>query len=150
MSQFFTITNTSSFVTQTSGTFTPQLLFGGSSTDMAGTFLGSYVKTGLQVDLMIQITLTAKGSSTGDASISGLPFTTATSTFPKMLPVYLQNSTASGATYTSFAAQAGSNTTTLANIYEFSQSASPSLALDDTSFTDTSVIVLTGTYMSAS
>jgi hypothetical protein len=58
------------------GTFTPGLTFGGSSTGM--TFFdraGVYTKIGRQVSCTIYLALTAKGSSTGEAILTGLPFT---------------------------------------------------------------------------
>ena len=58
------------------GTFTPGLTFGGGSTGM--TFFdraGVYTRIGRQVTCTIYLALTAKGSSTGDASLTGLPFT---------------------------------------------------------------------------
>lgn len=57
------------------GQFTPQLLFGGASVSMTGSFAGVYTKIGNRVFFALNVTLTAKGSSTGDATISGLPFT---------------------------------------------------------------------------
>ena len=57
------------------GTWTPSLTFNGSATGQTGTFAGFYTKTGNQVFATCRIDLTAKGSSTGGASISGLPFT---------------------------------------------------------------------------
>ena len=58
------------------GTFTPSLTFGGGSTGMS--FFdraGVYTRIGRQVTCTIYLALTAKGSSTGDASLTGLPFT---------------------------------------------------------------------------
>jgi hypothetical protein len=58
------------------GTFTPGLTFSGGSTGM--TFFdraGVYTKIGRQVTCTIYLALTAKGSSTGTASLTGLPFT---------------------------------------------------------------------------
>jgi hypothetical protein len=57
------------------GTFTPSVLFGGAAVGQTGTFAGFYTKVGNQVFVTIAIALTAKGSSTGGASIGGLPFT---------------------------------------------------------------------------
>lgn len=56
------------------GTFTPGLQFGGAAVSMAGTFNGTYTKIGREVCVNIRIILTAKGSSTGSAIITGLPF----------------------------------------------------------------------------
>jgi len=59
------------------GTFTPTLAFGGGSTGMTyNTQYGAYTKIGNLVHVEIIIILTAKGSSTGNAVISTLPFTT--------------------------------------------------------------------------
>jgi hypothetical protein len=57
------------------GTWTPALLFGSASVGMTGTFTGRYTKIGRQVHATFSIVLTAKGSSTGTATIGGLPFT---------------------------------------------------------------------------
>ena len=62
------------------GTWTPALTFGGAAVGMTGTFTGSYNKVGNKVYVVGKIVLTAKGSSTGAALISGLPFTSAAST----------------------------------------------------------------------
>jgi hypothetical protein len=56
-------------------TFTAQLAFGGASVGMTGTFAGRYTRIGNIVTGRISITLTAKGSSTGTATITGLPYT---------------------------------------------------------------------------
>jgi hypothetical protein len=60
--------------TDTTTTFTPQLKFGGAAVGMTGTFNGRYFKFGKLVVFNIYVELTAKGSSTGNASID-LPFT---------------------------------------------------------------------------
>ncbi len=58
------------------GNFTPTLAFGGASVGLTyGTQFGTYTKVGNRVKGTINIILTAKGSSTGNAIISGLPFT---------------------------------------------------------------------------
>lgn len=57
------------------GTWTPALKFGGASVSMTySTQTGRYVKVGGLVTLWWNITLTNKGSSTGSATITGLPF----------------------------------------------------------------------------
>lgn len=58
------------------GTWTPVLAFGGASVGITySTQSGRYVKVGKTVFASFRITLSAKGSSTGAASITGLPFT---------------------------------------------------------------------------
>lgn len=62
------------------GTFAPTLRFGGNSVGISyntGQFanLGRYTKIGNLVLFQVQIILTNKGTSTGSATIAGLPFT---------------------------------------------------------------------------
>lgn len=58
------------------GTWTPSLKFGGASVGMSyATQGGSYVKIGQLVYAQLIIDLATKGSSTGTASFTGLPFT---------------------------------------------------------------------------
>jgi hypothetical protein len=56
------------------GTFTPTLRFGGSNTGMTSSVSGRYTKIGRVVNIQIRITLSNKGSSTGQATLS-LPIT---------------------------------------------------------------------------
>jgi hypothetical protein len=57
------------------GSWTPNLLVGGSSTGITGSsFLGNYTKIGNTVTVSCQIRLTNKGAGSGDLTISGLPF----------------------------------------------------------------------------
>ena len=62
------------------GTWTPALLFGGAAVGMTGTFSGTYTKIGRLVFARGTLTLTAKGSSTGSATISGFPYAAGAST----------------------------------------------------------------------
>jgi hypothetical protein len=56
--------------------FTPALKFGGGSTGMTYTAqIGYYTLKGRRVSCVVQILLSAKGSSTGSATITGLPYT---------------------------------------------------------------------------
>ena len=59
---------------QIAGTWTPVLTFGGASTGITGTLSGRYVKIGSIVAVYCAIILTSKGSATGNALISGLPY----------------------------------------------------------------------------
>jgi hypothetical protein len=63
------------------GTWTMGLSFGGGTTGIAYTSnTGNYVKIGKQVTVTGFIAMTNKGSSTGSAKITGLPFTVAAAT----------------------------------------------------------------------
>lgn len=58
------------------GTFTPALKFGGASVGMTySTQSGRFTRIGNVVTFWIEILLSAKGSSTGSATITGLPYT---------------------------------------------------------------------------
>ena len=60
------------------GTFTPSVFFGGGNTGItyhSTRRVGKYTKIGNCVEYYIHIELTNKGSSTGGAEITGLPFT---------------------------------------------------------------------------
>jgi hypothetical protein len=57
------------------GTWTPVLKFGGATTGITySTQNGSYIKVGKNVFITLYILLSSKGSATGIASITGLPF----------------------------------------------------------------------------
>jgi len=57
------------------GTWTPTIQFGGASTGITySKQLGRYTKIGNQVTVWFDVRLSAKGISTGDATINGLPF----------------------------------------------------------------------------
>ena len=58
-----------------SGTWTPALAFGGATTGITYTTQsGTYVRIGNLVYVNFSIDLTSKGSATGNATITGLPF----------------------------------------------------------------------------
>lgn len=56
------------------GVWTPTLLLGGAAVGMTGTFAGTWTRIGREVICRFRIVLTAKGTSTGAATIGGLPF----------------------------------------------------------------------------
>lgn len=61
------------------GTFTPSLLFGGAAVGMTYTSRsGNFVRIGSLVFFRLAMVLSAKGSSTGTATIAGLPYASAT------------------------------------------------------------------------
>ena len=63
------------------GTWTMGVSFGGASTGVTYALnLGTYTKIGRQVTVNGYVELSSKGSSTGDAVITGLPFTIANTT----------------------------------------------------------------------
>ena len=60
----------------TAGTWTPTLRFGNATTGITYSLqVGTYTRIGQLVSLTATITLTSKGSATGSATITGLPYT---------------------------------------------------------------------------
>jgi hypothetical protein len=63
------------------GTWTPVLKFGGGSTGITYTNqIGTYIRIGVLIYFYANITLSSKGSSTGVATLSGLPYSNSSST----------------------------------------------------------------------
>ena len=61
------------------GTWTPGISFGGGTTGITYSEQnGKYTKIGRQVTVIASVTLSSKGSSAGDANLTGLPFTNTT------------------------------------------------------------------------
>lgn len=61
------------------GTYTPGAAFGGATTGITyGTVTGKYTTVGNLVEAALDETLTSKGSATGNAELTGLPFSVAT------------------------------------------------------------------------
>lgn len=117
------------------GTWTPVLLFGGANTGMTfGTQTGSFTRIGRMVFCSFQIVLTAKGASTGSATISGLPFAAAAASFGGgAIPTY-----SNMATLTETPAIAVNSGASTVNLLTFGAAASAALA--DTAFSATSNI----------
>jgi hypothetical protein len=119
-------------------TFTPTLLFGGGNTGMTGTFTGRYTTLGRLVFIDVIIILTAKGSSTGAATIGALPFTAAASpgSTGNVVAFTLNTVAAPNA-----AVAAGTTTVTLRDF-----TGSTSVAMNDTDFNNTSILTLSLVY----
>lgn len=82
------------------GSWTPTLTFGGGSTGMSIEVVGRYTRIGNMVQAWGRIRVSSVGSSTGAASVGGLPFTSSNITSPGLLyyPVawYTENITFTG------------------------------------------------------
>lgn len=125
------------------GTFTPGVTFGGGSTGMTfGAQVGSYTKIGQRVLFEIYILLTAKGSSTGTALVTGLPFTTNSATNNLSTPSVSATNLAAGVT-TSVVTQLSPGGTTV-NLLSYAAGAQA--LLTEASFTDTTQIIMSGSY----
>jgi hypothetical protein len=124
-------------VTYEEGTWTPALKFGGASTGLTySTQTGTYTRVGNVVTIEGRLVLSAKGSSTGSATITGCPFTAANN------PSGLVDAAAALAGLTG-APYAVISTTTL-NLVQ--TAAAARTLLDDTHFTNTSDLRFSLTY----
>lgn len=125
------------------GTWTPVLRFGGASVSMTFTDQqGTYIKVGRLVVLQMRLTLSAKGSSTGTADISGIPFAPRNAS---PVPSYV------GAAFAS--TMNGLTSQVLVRILAngsliglFDTAATGVTTLDDTNFNNTSNVLLTLSY----
>ena len=127
------------------GAWTPELAFGGASTGITyNARQGYYVKIGKQVFLTVYFNLASKGTATGSATVTGLPFTAedfniaGTSNWPGAAPSRRQNETS-----TNFAMMVGDNTATI-----FCTNGG-GIAITDAAFTNGTIIECALTYRAA-
>jgi len=126
------------------GTWTPNLLFGGGSTGMTYTTQsGIYTKIGRICHIQVRITLSAKGSSTGSAYVTGWPFSANSGAGEH--PILVHCITAidwPGSTYTSLLGNLSGATCHLRAYGDNVAQAS----CTEVSFTDTSDFTLSGVF----
>ena len=128
-------TTLSTYVNDT--VFTPVLTFGGGSTGLSYTQIARYNQIGGLVAFFIQLTLTAKGSSSGNATISGLPVT---STQASVFELSVSNLTFSGQIIATLNAS-----DTVINLMSFA-SGGTLTSLTDSAFANTTAIYISGFY----
>lgn len=121
------------------GTWTPALAFGGASVSLTYTTRqGTYTKIGRKFTAQMYIALSNKGSSTGAATLGGLPFTAAaTPSFVAVVPGYYN--AMSGLSYGIGGYVTASSTTWTIR----SDTATDSAGVTQANFTNTSEIILT-------
>ena len=113
--------------------WTPGLTFGGGAVSMTGTFDGQWARQGDVLKVWYDIILTAKGTSTGQAAISGLPLAPVAAALDAPAVCRMQNvSSISGTTYT--VANPGLGT----NAYIYGQNSTGEYSINDTYFGNTS------------
>jgi hypothetical protein len=122
------------------GTFTPNITFGGGSTGIsydASNHTGRYTKIGRMVYFEATVVLTAKGSSTGAAQVTGLPFSGAS------VPPYaiIRGISVNLTSITTLAAYVTSSALQLVN-----DAGSGFTNVTDTNFSNTSQVYLSGCY----
>ena len=132
------------------GTWTPGVSFGGGTTGITYALQsGNYIKIGKSVSVWGEAELSAKGSSTGNARVTGLPFTRFTNAnidnFLTTLATRLDLNVAGG--YYSALAGVESNTTT-ALLYEQGDNVALT-ALTEADFANNSRPGVSGVYYSA-
>lgn len=125
-------------LTYETGPLTPTLLFGGANVGMTGTFTGSYTRIGNRVDFELSILLSAKGSSPGVATITGLPY----AAIATAQPVCITWNTMTGLSGAA-ACRVNSGATTLS----LRQTANNGdVSISDAVFTNTSLVLINGSY----
>ncbi len=136
-------------VQSSSGTFTPALAFGGASAGIVYTDqLGDYYTVGNIVVARVRIRLTAKGTSTGAATITGMPFiaSCASACSPYGGTVaYVANIVGGGGGGAQVLVDM--NATTSALILQIWNDTGGPIPLDNTAFFDSSFIMLSITYV---
>ena len=122
------------------GTWTPALTFGGAAVGLTGTFTGNYTRIGNTVTVWGNIVLTNKGSSTGSALITGLPFTASgtSSTSNVIDPITgMANLIAGGCIFSVVSGAA---------VYPMFQSSTTRSQISEQYFTNSSQIAFSSTY----
>ena len=129
------------------GTWTPTLNFSGGSTGITydGDTNGIYTKVGNVVSFSLRIGLTSKGSSVGSAVVAGFPFTAAASPASANVPLTFFNI---GITFTGTVQLYISAGATNAAITEATAVGSFG-AITNTNFSNTSTLLVSGTYRAA-
>lgn len=122
------------------GLWTPTLEFGGNNSGITYSVrTGNYTKVGNLVRVYGEIRLTSKGANVGAASVAGFPFSSADSGSP----VYVGHMTSFSATTTLIFGFVSSGGTTF--VMEVLSGGSAA-AVDNTNFTNTSVLIFSATY----
>jgi len=128
------------------GTFTPTIAFGGGSTGITySSQLGEYTVVGNTVLFNAQVILTNKGSSTGSATLEGLPFAASPSTISRFSIPDARNITFD-VNYIYAFAQLPSGGGTSTTLFEYG-SAVAVQNLTNSNFSNTSALRFSGFYM---
>lgn len=136
--------NTTTQLSVNSGTFTPVLNFGGATTGITYTTQqATYYRLDNVCFFTIYILLSSKGSASGNATITGLPFTAASTPNVYKNICELETVTAAGATM--FIASIPNSGTTI-SLQSLVASTGTGANLTDTNFSNTSVIEINGRY----
>lgn len=132
------------------GTWTPGAQFGGANVGMTfSTQSGYYVKVGRIVTCVGQLTFTARGSSTGVMTVTGLPFTSdSTAAFANGSSVVFNS--VGGASTTNIMSGYVNASATTANIVRTASGVGTSVQVQPGDFGDSSAFWFTIVYLAAS
>lgn len=131
---------TGSYALTTVSTFTPALTFGGNNVGMTYTSRsGNYTRIGRMCWFVVSIVLSAKGSSTGGASVTGLPFTASTGSLVQV--TFSANVSTTPPCY--FGQVLGGTITASLNL----QGATSTAGLSDTFFNNNTSLLMAGCYL---
>lgn len=121
------------------GNWTPSLLFGGGGTGITYiNQLGTYARCGSNVILTALIIISSKGSSTGTAVISSIPyFFQALANISQVVTILTQNMTLTSGSQTLLRLDAGNNSATF---LQNTPTAASATVLTDANFTNTTRI----------
>jgi hypothetical protein len=123
------------------GTFTPELLFGGAKVGMTGSFNGNYTRVGNRVFFNMRVSLSAKGTSVGNATIAGLPFVVTIDVANNApLSMYFSAITYTGQLVS--IASSGTSTCVIGRCTEAGAFAN----ITNTNFVDNSLLIISGNY----
>lgn len=126
------------------GTFTPVLAFGGGTTDITySAQTGTFTRIGKIVFVNIRITITSNGTSTGDATISGLPYASAT---PCKLGLYPFNNFDGLDEFTTNISAVTGTASTSIDLLAYTTFGDVSFNLDESNIVDNANFVISGFY----
>jgi hypothetical protein len=126
----------------TQGTWTPVLAFGGGTTGITySNQNGLYIQIGKLVTVYCSFQLTNKGSSTGNATVSGLPFAISTGANIFQVVGVATTSTFTGGFNLNFGQAGGVGNTTIA-LFNISET----VQITNSSFSNTTQILFTASY----
>jgi hypothetical protein len=128
------------------GTFTPAVAFGGASTGVTySSQAGVYTKIGRVVYFSASVILTSNGSSTGSATVTGLPFT-CTAAINFVASMRASSGFAAGSLDRPLFVQVLASGTSIAMLRVAADAATASSGLTDVEVTDTASFIISGTY----
>lgn len=122
------------------GVFIPNITFGGGSTGIAYSVQqGQYTKHGRTVIYTLRIILTSKGSSTGNAVLTGMPFNC------NSVYYFIQSLSLSGTTFSGYPQARVNISTDQISLLE-TTTGGTFTTIDDTNFSGTDLIIVSGIY----